>query len=136
MPCRPLYNYMSLVLAAMMPLISQAQQDPLSESAERLEVLIKETAQATPVPDKGSWKSQFIDKEDGWLDASEWLIENAYGFLPVPIIITEPAVDNGLGLAGIFFHKPKPDDPKPEEGEFLMTDLTAVAAAPEIKSRI
>jgi hypothetical protein len=73
--------------------------------------------------------SQFIDKEDGWLDASEWLIENAYGFLPVPIIITEPAVDNGLGMAGVFFHKPKETDKQQEKGKALLTDITAVAAA-------
>jgi hypothetical protein len=73
--------------------------------------------------------SQFMDREDGMLDLSEWLIENAYGFLPVPLIITEPAVDNGLGVAGIFFHKPGKNDRQPEEGEFLLTDISAVAAA-------
>ena len=35
-------------------------------------------------------KSPFVDPEDGKLDASEWLLEKK-GFLPVPIIITEPA---------------------------------------------
>ena len=33
----------------------------------------------------------FTDPEDGALDASEWLLEKK-GFLPVPTIITEPAV--------------------------------------------
>ena len=70
--------------------------------------------------DPGFW-SQFMDKNDNHLDLSQWLIENAYGFLPVPIIITEPAVDNGLGLAGVFFHKPGPDDRKPKEGQFMLT---------------
>lgn len=49
--------------------------------------------------------SQFIDPFDGKFDMSEYLSENAFGFLPVPIIISEPAVDQGLGLAGLFFHE-------------------------------
>ncbi|MCJ8293279.1 MAG: BamA/TamA family outer membrane protein [Colwellia sp.] len=49
--------------------------------------------------------SQFIDVFDGQLDASQYLSENAYGFLPVPIIITDPAVEGGLGMIGLFFHE-------------------------------
>ena len=49
--------------------------------------------------------SPFIDPEDGKFDASRYLTENAYGFLPVPVIITEPAVDGGLGAVGLFFHE-------------------------------
>jgi len=40
------------------------------------------------------------------LDASDYLA-SARGFLPVPIIITEPAVGFGLGLAAVYFHTPK-----------------------------
>ena len=47
----------------------------------------------------------FTDKLDGNFDASRYLSENAYGFLPVPIIITDPAVDGGLGIMGLFFHE-------------------------------
>lgn len=47
----------------------------------------------------------FTDKLDGQFDASRYLSENAYGFLPVPIIITDPAVDGGLGMMGLFFHE-------------------------------
>ncbi len=47
----------------------------------------------------------FIDKLDGQFDASRYLSENAYGFLPVPIIITDPAVEGGLGMMGLFFHE-------------------------------
>jgi len=49
--------------------------------------------------------SQFIDMLDGRFDASDYLSKNAYGFLPVPIIITDPAVEGGLGLMGLFFHE-------------------------------
>ena len=48
---------------------------------------------------------QFIDPEDGHLDASSWLLDNAYGFLPVPMIISEPAVGYGLGITAVFFHE-------------------------------
>ncbi len=47
----------------------------------------------------------FIDQIDGHLDMGEYLAENAYGFLPVPILITEPAVGYGGGFTGIFLHE-------------------------------
>ncbi len=57
-----------------------------------------------PLPAMANWLSDtFIDPEDGYLDASNWLASKS-GFLPVPIIITEPAVGYGGGLAAAFFH--------------------------------
>jgi len=52
--------------------------------------------------------SKFTSAEDGWLDLST-LIDQQYGFLPVVIPITEPAV--GLGAAGalVFIDKPQRD---------------------------
>lgn len=47
----------------------------------------------------------FSDQLDGQFDASRYLSENAYGFLPVPVIITDPAVEGGLGMMGLFFHE-------------------------------
>ena len=44
----------------------------------------------------------FTDPEDGKLDASEWLLDRK-GFLPVPIVITEPAIGYGAGLVALFF---------------------------------
>jgi hypothetical protein len=52
----------------------------------------------------GQEKSLFRDPVDGKLDASEWLLERK-GFLPVPIIITEPAVGYGAGAALLFFRE-------------------------------
>jgi hypothetical protein len=46
----------------------------------------------------------FHDPEDGNFDLSEWLLDRK-GFLPIPIIITEPAVGNGLGIAPLFFRQ-------------------------------
>lgn len=48
---------------------------------------------------------EFFDPIDGQLDMGEYLAENAYGFLPVPIMITEPAVGYGGGFTGIFLHE-------------------------------
>jgi hypothetical protein len=59
----------------------------------------------------GDWfNNTLIDPEDGMLDASDYLA-SATGFLPIPIIITEPAVGFGLGLAAAYFHPPKKLDP-------------------------
>lgn len=52
-----------------------------------------------------NFSDQFIDPTDDMFDASQWLSENAYGFLPMPIIITEPALGTGLGIVGLFFHE-------------------------------
>jgi len=59
----------------------------------------------------GSLFDKFIDPTDGQFDTSGWLIDNK-GFLPVPILITEPAVGTGLGLAGVFFHESEEDKEK------------------------
>jgi hypothetical protein len=61
---------------------------------------------------QASWfRDNLIDPEDGMLDMSDYLA-SARGFLPVPIIITEPAVGYGLGVAVAYFHAPKELDPE------------------------
>ncbi len=47
----------------------------------------------------------FTDPVDGQFDVGEYLAENAYGFLPVPVLITEPAVGYGGGFIGMFLHE-------------------------------
>jgi len=74
------------------------------------------------------WKL-FKDSEDGALDLSDWLMSKG-GFMPVPIIITEPAVGTGLGLATVFFHgkligRPNPNKP----GQQLPPSMTVAAGA-------
>ena len=49
----------------------------------------------------GSRAQSFTDPEDGALDMSEFMIDYK-GFLPVPLLITEPAVGYGGGLGLIF----------------------------------
>jgi hypothetical protein len=43
----------------------------------------------------------FTDPKDGKFDASEWLIDKK-GFLPIPLLITEPAVGYGAGIGLMF----------------------------------
>ena len=70
--------------------------------AWRLALLLLVASQALAQPaDK---HSLFIDPEDGKLDASEWLLDRK-GFLPVPILITEPAIGYGGGAALLFFRE-------------------------------
>jgi len=45
----------------------------------------------------------FFDEKDGSLDLSEYMSQ-AYGFVPVPILITEPSVGYGGGLALVYLH--------------------------------
>lgn len=45
---------------------------------------------------------RFTDAEDGRFDVSEHLLQYS-GFLPVPIVVTEPALDYGGGLAALWF---------------------------------
>ncbi len=57
-----------------------------------------------PLICNGNWLNDaFIDPSDGKLDMSNWLLERD-GLLPVPIIITEPAIGYGGGLALVYFH--------------------------------
>lgn len=59
----------------------------------------------------------FKDPEDGQFDLSSWLLERGSGFLPVPILITEPALEGGLGMALAFFHKAEGDPVVPESDD-------------------
>lgn len=73
---------------------------------------------------------RFVDDEDGKLDLSEHLLEHK-GMLPVPIVITEPAVGYGGGLAGLFFDQPLGEALQTsldEGGRPVPPNITAVAA--------
>lgn len=77
----------------------------------------------------------FTDPEDGMFDVSHWLAEKK-GFIPVPIIITEPAVGYGVGAALVYLHDPLagcvPDgetfDPqsKDADGKLIPPSISAV----------
>lgn len=73
----------------------------------------------------------FRDPVDGRFDASRWLLDHQ-GFLPVPILITEPALGYGAGVALLFFHR-NPGSPAGAESSdgvrrFEPPDITAGGA--------
>ena len=80
-------------------------------------------ASAAGIPDR------FLDPEDGKLDLSEWLLDHK-GALPVPIIVTEPAVGYGGGLALAFFRESLRDAAERSKGAGRATppDIFAVGA--------
>jgi hypothetical protein len=65
------------------------------------------------------------DPEDGRFDTSRFLLD-LKGLLPVPIIVTEPAVGYGGGAALVFFQRNDPLAERP--GRRTPPDITAVAA--------
>lgn len=64
--------------------------------------------QALETGDEGFFR-RFFDDDDGKLDFSKVLAKG--GFIPIPIIISEPAVDGGFGLAAAFISA-DPNDPR------------------------
>jgi len=68
-------------------------------------------------------RARFLDPADGQLDLSHFL-ENPRGFLPIPIIVTEPAVGYGGGAAGMFV-RPRKD--AGDEG-WARPDISAIGA--------
>lgn len=78
----------------------------------------------------GFWELMH-DPQDGKLDASRWLLERKGGFLPVPIIITDPAVGNGGGVALIFFRpnaRPAAEPGSSEKPAMVAPDIYGVMA--------
>jgi hypothetical protein len=71
-------------------------------------------------------RSIFTDPEDGALDASEWLLDKK-GFLPVPIIVTEPAIGYGGGAALLWFRESLGE--RREKGRLTPPDIFGGALA-------
>jgi len=84
----------------------------------------------SPVVNAESFFDQFKD-DDGWFDVGDWVLDNAAGFLPAPILITEPAVGGGLGAAAVFFHAPRNYEKgsSTKDGEFVVPNISAIAGA-------
>src|SRR5210317_345120 len=51
-------------------------------------------------------KEMFVDTSDNAFDVSSWML-NYNGFFPLISIITEPAVDNGIGLGLLLLKQDK-----------------------------
>ena len=86
-----------------------------------------ETEGDTTQPERKSLLEGFRDPEDGGVDMSHWLLEKN-GFLLVPIIITEPAVGNGFGLAPLFFRTPAQSQESKDRGDYIAPDIYGFAA--------
>ena len=103
-------------------------QEAIEQTGELEQAEKIEEAAETDGEQNGS-TSKFRDPEDGKFDISQHLLDSLVGFMPIPIIITEPAVDNGLGFAGAFFHKAKADQMQPGDGNLILPNISVVAAA-------
>lgn len=69
----------------------------------------------------------FIDPQDGRLDASSFILDNAVGFLPIPLTVTDPAIGVGGGAALLFFHESEDRKAKRLAGE-KVEDIPASAS--------
>lgn len=65
------------------------------------------------------------DPTDGKFDMSRWLLQHK-GALLVPIIVTEPAVGNGGGVAAVFFHPASQSQESKDEGDRIPPNIYGV----------
>jgi len=68
---------------------------------------VRAQTNVTSAPEGTNAVSKFRSPDDGCLDASG-VLDEKYGFLPIPLIITEPAVGYGGGMGLMFLSKPLP----------------------------
>lgn len=94
---------------------AQAAPEPLRDAGA--------VSDAKPPDVARTGRARFLDPADGQLDLSHFL-ENPRGFLPIPIIVTEPAVGYGGGAAGMFV-RPRKD--AGDEG-WARPDISAIGA--------
>ncbi|SDW19996.1 hypothetical protein SAMN05444336_101391 [Albimonas donghaensis] len=108
---------LALTASAALPVPAVAQSAPTSPAAA-------ETASAAPQATEApsGWRSLFLDATDGQPDLSNLLLRG--GFIPVPVVITEPAVDGGLGLVGYFVKPPPEGAHRPPERSILAGAVT------------
>lgn len=64
-------------------------------------------AEAAAQETESDGHSTFLDPRDGQFDISS-MLEKPHGFLPIPVVITEPAIGYGGGLFGMFL-RPRED---------------------------
>ena len=91
----------------------------LSEPLRGVEIV----SDADRLEAKREGRARFFDPEDGQFDLS-YFLEDPRGFLPIPIVVTEPAVGYGGGAAGMFLR------PRREAGDegWARPDISAVGA--------
>lgn len=89
-------------------------------------ISISSLAQANFLP------AAFQDPVDKRFDMGGYLAENAYGFLPVPIMITEPAFGYGGGFFGLFLHESDENKKRREELAMKSIDGGAELVTPAV----
>ena len=110
---------MRLFLIIAVALGAYAQASAQSPGPPSPEISPADQALTTQADSLAEDTSRFF--QDGQLDLSSFL-EHPRGFLPIPIVITEPAVGYGLGGAGMFI---RPREEAGEEG-WARPDISAV----------
>ena len=106
---------------------SSAQEPPPAPAAVPASASAPQPASPAAPTQVGS---KYRDPLDGAFDYSEVLLFHR-GFLPVPFLVTEPAVGYGGGLAAVFFRKSIAEmqqDGQAEGGRMLPPDVGAVMA--------
>jgi hypothetical protein len=105
------------VLAVLLAAGASAQVPPVVRDADIL------SQSGDTAGEKRTGRARFFDPEDGKLDLS-YFLENPRGVLPVPIVVTEPAVGYGAGAAGMFLR------PRKEAGQegWARPDISAAGA--------
>ena len=93
-----------LRLPALVLLVIAAAQAFAQGTPEPPAAQTEPATQAEPSARTG--RARFFDPDDGQLDLS-YFLENPRGFLPIPIIVTEPAVGYGGGGVGLFLRPRK-----------------------------
>lgn len=78
---------------------------------------------------RADWLEGFRDPEDGRFDLSEWLLDRK-GVLPVPLVISEPALGVGGGVVGLFFRESMRErgEKAKETGRIAPPDIFAAGA--------
>ncbi|WP_339487549.1 BamA/TamA family outer membrane protein [Pseudomonas sp. EL_65y_Pfl2_R95] len=67
-----------------------------------------------------------VDPDDGQFDMSGYLSKVPSGFLPVPSLITEPAVGTGLALGALFFHESDEQRKQRTQGKALLPENISI----------
>lgn len=86
-----------------LPAASANAQEPAA-TADATQTATPATTQGAP--ENETLRSLLHDPKDHKFDMSRWLLEHK-GFLPVPIVVSDPALGYGGGLALAFFHRPQ-----------------------------
>ncbi len=116
-----IFLLLSLVGLWTTDIVAQAPQETPAETLPEAASNATSVPDAAPPATKREGRARFFDPEDGQLDMS-YFLENPRGFLPIPLVVTEPAVGYGGGMAGMFLR------PRPQAGSegWARPDISAL----------